>query len=272
MQTGPAIYKGTVSHARLRPRPHKLAYSVFALWLDLDDLEGLSNRSRWFSYNRNNLISFHDVDHGRGTGARLCEELANDLASHPDLADVQIARIRVLCYPRVLGYVFNPLTVFFAYDEADRIRAMIYQVSNTFHERRSYIIPVDDAQADQIFQACAKELYVSPFLPIAGGYTFNIRPPAETTCIGVNYRDTHGPMLKAFFVGERRPFTDAHLLWTALRIPFLTMKVTAAIHYEAAKLWLKRIALVKRDRTGAFAISNIPTSTSRKPQKALPDA
>ena len=238
-----AIYPGTVVHTRLRPVNHRLKYRVFALLLDCDTLDALDKRSRLFSYNRFNLLSLSDRDHGDGS------PVASYLRSLADASPMrgEVHRFLMLCYPRILGYVFNPLTVYYGLDEAGTVRLLIYEVNNTFGQRKTYVLPVvAQEQGQAISQSCAKELYVSPFNDVSGTYSFHVTPPGESLTVGVALRNADGPLLKAYFRGQRRPFTDAALLSALARTGWLTLKVTMAIHFEAARLWLKGLRLVKR--------------------------
>lgn len=236
-----AIYAGRVVHARLRPKRHKLSYRVFALLLDLDEIDRLAKRLRLFGHNRAAVFSFHDKDHGAADGL-LREWVAMQL----DAAGVTLAapRISMLCYPRIFGYVFNPLTVYFCRD-GNTLRAILYEVHNTFGEKRTYVIPVAPS-ANALVQACRKELYVSPFVPMECAYHFRITPPTEQVRIAIDERDESGLLLTASFAGTRRELSDRALLCALFAYPLMTLKVTAAIHWEAIRLWLKGVPYVSR--------------------------
>ncbi|MCU0837484.1 MAG: DUF1365 family protein [Rhodospirillales bacterium] len=241
------LYIGDVVHQRVKPRRHRLRYRVLSLLLDLDDIDAAAGRLRLFSRNRFNLYSFYDRDHGNGAGAPIRERVIATLsAAGIDVAD---GSVQVLCYPRVLGYVFNPLSVYFCRRRDGVLAAILYEVSNTFGERHSYLIPVGDGSGKIIRQSCAKRLYVSPFFAVDGEYRFRVKAPStdgERVAIGIDYRDDEGTRLYASFQGKRRPLNDRTLLVYAVRLPLLTFKVIAGIHWEALKLWLKGIPLVRR--------------------------
>ena len=235
-----ALYVGRVTHRRLRPRPHSLGYRVFNLLLDLDDIGRLSKVLRLFSRNRFNLISFHERDHGDGSDTPLRAQVERMAAS----AGVAVhgGSIQILCMPRVFGYVFNPISVYFCRDPGGHLACIVYEVNNTFGQRHSYVIPVASPRdAEVVRQTCAKAFYVSPFLDMDLTYDFEIRPPGDHVGIAVVARDASGPMLATAFSGARRPLSDAVLARAVLAYPFLTLKVVAGIHWEAVAIWMKGI-------------------------------
>ncbi len=241
------VYAGTVMHRRTRPRRHKLSYNVYSFLLDLDELPTLGRHLTGFGYNRFNLLSFHDRDHGPGTDAPLRPWVEHHLAQ----AGIDLAGgpIRLMCYPRVAGYVFNPLSVFFCYrrnEGREELVAVLYEVTNTFKERHTYLIPVSDIIEGTVRQTCTKRLYVSPFIAMDMTYHFRVRPPGDTLSVAIHETDEDGTLLFASFSGTRRELSRASTLGTFLGFPFLTLKVIGGIHWEALKLWLKGVPLVHR--------------------------
>jgi DUF1365 family protein len=217
---------------------------------------------RLFAYNRFGLFSFFDSDHGAGDdGLRAwTERLMAKAGVEPDGGP-----IRLLCYPRILGYVFNPLTVYFCHARSGALAALFYEVSNTHGERHTYVIPVDSPAADVVRQTCRKEFYVSPFIPMNGAYRFAVRPPGESVSISIENVDDNGVLLAAVFSGRRRPLTDATLLRAFFAYPLMTLKVTAGIHWEALRLILKGTKVF--DHTAArqrFAVSIVRPSEYKK--------
>lgn len=246
-----ALYTGVVMHTRLRPERHRLRYRVFSLLLDLDELPAL-NRLQLFGHNRAALFSFCDRDHGVGD-----DDLHGWVAAQLGAAGVglQEPRIQLLCYPRILGYVFNPLTVYFCSD-GSTLRAILYEVHNTFGEKRTYVIAVAPDRKT-IEQACDKELYVSPFVPMECAYRFHIEPPGERVIVGISETDSNGLLLKASFAGARQELNDATLFRALFAYPLMTLKVTAAIHWEALKLWLKGVPYLARKPAAARIATTI---------------
>ena len=257
-------------HRRLSPRHHRFQYRVFAMLLELDELAALDRKLALFKYNRWGLFSFQDRDHGDGRCLRvwLDDILARNGIAAPG------AR-RVLCYPRILGFVFNPLSVWFCDDEEGRLKAIVYEVHNTYDERHAYVLPVPqlplpgaeilehrpgDARPEAGFDArngpsiavgratkdiirhgCAKNFYVSPFLSHDCRYKFRIRPPGRDVAIVIQEEEAGRPILNASFAGECRALSDRMLARMLLRYPLMTVKVVLAIHFEAVRLMLKGI-------------------------------
>jgi DUF1365 family protein len=230
-----ALYQGWVMHRRIRPRHHRFKYRVFALLLDLDELAALDRGLRLFGWNRGGLFSFHDKDHGDGHDLRIWLDaklaLAGITADGPR---------RVLCYPRIFGYVFNPLSVWFCHARDGALKAIIYEVHNTYDERHAYVMPVQ-GDAKLVRHDCAKAFYVSPFLSPDCAYQFRIRPPGADVAIAINEEEAGLPVLNANFAGARSALTDGALLAMLLAYPLMTLKVVAAIHYEAVRLMLKGV-------------------------------
>ena len=231
----PAIYAGHVAHERLRPRRHRLRYGVFTLLLDVDDPEAADKNLRLLRYNRRGLFSVYDADHGDGRpiGQWLRKRLDGIGAGDAGY------RIFMLCYPRLFGYVFNPLTVYFCHAIDGALKAIVYEVHNTYDERHAYVLDVSGPPRPVIRQRCDKRLYVSPFIPMNCTYDFRIVAPGEAVKVVIREEDRDGLLLVAAFRGRRHPLTDAGLARMAIRYPLMTFKVIAGIHWEALWLWLK---------------------------------
>ncbi len=238
------LYTGQVMHHRMKPKRHRFIYRVTSMLVDLEELPALSRRLKLFSLNRFNLFSFHERDHGDGSGRPLIEQVRDTLAQHG--MDLGRGPIRLLCYPRLLGYVFNPLSVFYCYDEQDHLAAILYEVSNTFNQKHNYLIPVTDPAAPQIRQSCEKAFYVSPFISMATRYHFRMQPPKERVAVCIRQTDQDGAVLHATFTGQRRELSDRSLLRTFFRHPLMTFKVIAGIHWEALQIWRKEVPLQPR--------------------------
>lgn len=241
-----AIYTGLVVHTRHTPRRHRLRYRVFALALDLDEVPALSHALRLFSHNRPALFSFLDRDHGDTTKGGLRGWVNARIAEAGfDPADMGVT---ILCYPRIFGYAFNPLTVYFCRDATGAVRLALYEVCNTHGERHTYVIPAGAPEQGSFRHACDKRMYVSPFLSMDCRYNFRIVPPGEQVLVAINQTEAGQPVLHAAFSGKRTPLSDAALLRMLLAYPLMTLKVTGAIHFEALRLWLKRVPIHRHTR------------------------
>jgi DUF1365 family protein len=231
------LYAGDVVHTRVRPRRHKLRYRVFSLLVDLDRLDSVSEQSRLFSVDRFNFLSLYTADFGPRDGTSVTDFIRRRALA---AGAPPVHRIRMLAYPRILGFAFNPITAYFCDDADGRTVFMCYEVSNTFGEHHFYDAVVDVA-GGEIRHANRKALYVSPFNTMEGTYRFSVRAPAETVFLGIALSTAEGPLLTAWFDGEKRPFTSASIVKLLLAYPFMTAKVVAGIHWEALRLWLKGV-------------------------------
>ncbi len=237
-----SVYAGSVMHLRLRPRRHRLKYKLFQLLLDLDELDTLDRRLRLFSRNSFNIFSFHDKDHGDRTGADLRQQVERSLGAKG--IDPCSGKILLLTMPRILGYVFNPLSVYFCYRKTGELYALVYEVSNTFGGRHDYVFSVEPRTDRPWLQhACDKQFPVSPFLEMELGYTFRIRPPQEDLTVSILVSDDTGPLLSTVLACERQTLSDGWLARAVVMYPLMTMKVIAGIHWEALRLWAKGVRL-----------------------------
>jgi uncharacterized protein len=234
-----ALYFGSVMHHRLIPFRHRFRYRVFSLWLDLDELTGPLTRLKLMPHNRFSLFSFHDRDHGARDGSALRPWVERLLAGAG--LDLGGGPIRLLCFPRLLGYVFNPLSVYYCYDRNEALRAIVYEVKNTFGDQHAYVLEVPAARnsGEAIAQSCDKRFFVSPFIGMTSTYRFRIKEPGEQLSVLIRQSVPEGEQLVATLHGRRRPLDDRNLLLAFLRYPLMTMKVIGAIHWEALWLWLK---------------------------------
>jgi DUF1365 family protein len=248
-----ALYIGSVMHRRMAPRPHRLRYRAFWLLIDLDETDAL-DRLRLFSRDRFNLVSFHERDHGDGKG-RLRAYVERTLTEHS--VDWDGGRIALLCMPRILGYVFNPLSIYFCYRPDGSLAALLYEVRNTFGQMHSYLLPVA-TRTGLVHQHCAKAFYVSPFLGMDLTYDFRVAPPSDKVSVVVSAASPRGPVLVASVVGARRRLSDRALALALLTQPLLTLKVVGAIHWEALKIWLKGIPLEPRPTAPAHPVTAMP--------------
>ncbi len=236
------LYSGKVMHQRMKPFGHRFEYKVFSLLLDLDRLDAVNHLSRLFSVNRFNLVSFNEADHidTRISPAEMgIRAYADRLFMNAGMA--RAARIELLAYPRVFGHAFNPISLYYAYDENGDLSGMIYEVRNTFGERHSYVCPVEAGQLTDagLRQTRTKIFHVSPFIEMGARYDFRVRQPGAELQFRILESDEEGPLLSASFSGKATPLATGALVRQLLKIPFLGLKIVFGIHFEALRLWLK---------------------------------
>jgi DUF1365 family protein len=245
-QAAAVLYAGQVMHQRMKPVGHRFNYDVFSLMIDLDRLDEADRLSVVFSVNRRNLLSFHEKDH-TGDSVMPLRVYVDALLGQNGLS-VRPARVLLVCYPRILGLVFNPLAVYYAYGDDGALGAMIYEVRNTFGERHTYVCPIGpfDVSDAGIRQQCDKLFHVSPFIPMAMRYQFRMLPPGEEIRWRILETDKDGPLLAATFSGVQVPLKTGKILRLVARIPHLTLKIVAGIYWEALKLWIKGVRYIAR--------------------------
>ena len=236
------IYNGKVIHRRFKPKEHYFKYNVFSLLIDLDELKIIQNKIKIFSYNKFNIISFYDTDHGPRDGTSLKKWIIKNLK------DIGInnenIQIKLLCYPRIFGYAFNPLSVFFIYDQNSRLISILYEVKNTFGEQHTYIFKTDNDKT--IINNCSKKFHVSPFIEMECHYYFRVLKPSDKISVIIDQSDKDGKLLYASQDGNARELNEKNLIISYISHPLMTFKIIVAIHYEALKLWLKGIKFVKK--------------------------
>ncbi len=232
----PRLYSGHVMHLRLRPKAHQFRYRVFTSFLDIDALEAGVDGLKFFSIDQFNLFSFRRSDHGPRDGSAL-RPWVEDLLARAGRPRPE--RIMLLSVPRVLGYAFNPLSVYFCYDRHRRLQSVIYQVKNTFGDQQAYVLPADASADGAVRHKQVKEMFVSPFIPMEQTYRFTLQPPGEKLSMRIRQGDAEGELLIATQNGRAMPLNDASVLHLASRNLMMTRKMFAGIHWEAARLFLK---------------------------------
>tara|TARA_B100000700_G_scaffold141574_1_gene157542 strand:- start:908 stop:1675 length:768 start_codon:yes stop_codon:yes gene_type:complete len=238
-----SIYIGKVIHKRFKPKVHFFKYRVFSILLDLSEINLLDKSLKIFSYNKFNIVSFYDADHGARDGTSLNQWVIKNLEDNN--INTENIKIKLLCYPRIFGYVFNPLSVFFIYNQKSKLISILYEVKNTFGEQHTYIFKVSEKD-NFIKNTCKKKFHVSPFIEMNCQYFFKILKPSNKISIIIDQYDDEGKLLYASQDGERVNLNNKNLIFSYLRHPLMTFKIIAAIHFEAFKLWIKGIKYLKK--------------------------
>ena len=236
------IYKGFVNHKRFTPLKHFFSYKTFSILFDLDELEELNKNVNFFSLNSFNLFSFYNKDHGERDGSDLKKWVKENFRKYN--LSLNISKIKLLCFPRIFGYVFNPLSVFYCY-EGEKLKAILYEVKNTFNEQHTYVFPVNNS-SKIITQQCNKKFYVSPFIKMDTFYNFRLTEPDESIRILIKQTDKEGRILVASQVGKKQTMSLKQLLINFFIHPMMTFKIMVSIHYEALRLWKKGAIFQKR--------------------------
>tara|TARA_Y100000590_G_scaffold341488_1_gene389667 strand:+ start:1332 stop:2102 length:771 start_codon:yes stop_codon:yes gene_type:complete len=237
------IYSGFVTHRRFKPKRHFFSYKTFSLLLNLSEIQNLEKKIKFFSYNKFNILSFYDIDHGARDGSNLTDWVRKILKGTK--IDIGAGDIKLLCYPRFFGYVFNPLSIFYCYDQKSELRAILYEVKNTFNEQHTYVFKASPT-SNLILHQCKKKFYVSPFIEMETFYNFRLLKPSKILNIFIKQTDESGTLLTASQIGKRLEFNSKNLFIQFLKHPLMSFKVILAIHFEAFRLWSKGIKHVKK--------------------------
>ena len=238
-----SIYIGNVIHKRFKPKIHFFKYKVFSILLDISEIDILDKSLKIFSYNKFNIVSFYDADHGPRDGTSIKEWVIKNL--NDNRINTENIKIKLLCYPRIFGYVFNPLSVFFIYNKNSELISILYEVKNTFGEQHTYVFKTKENE-NYIKHTCKKKFHVSPFIEMDCTYFFKILKPSEKISVIIDQYDEEGKLLYASQDGDRIEFNNKNLVLSYLRHPLMTFKIIVAIHFEAFKLWTKGIKFVKK--------------------------
>ena len=237
------IYTGNVIHKRFKPKIHFFKYKVFSLLIDLSEIHLLDKELKIFSYNKFNIISFYDKDHGARDGSSVENWVKDNLKKNNiDTNDIQI---KLLCYPRIFGYVFNPLSVFYIYDKNSNLISILYEVKNTFGEQHTYIFKTN-INNNLVQHMCKKKFHVSPFIEMDCVYFFRLLKPDNKISVIIDQNDKEGKILYASQDGVKSEITNSNMIKSYLKHPLMTFKIILAIHFEAFKLWSKGIKFIKK--------------------------
>ena len=237
------IYSGYVTHERFKPKKHFFKYKTFSLLINLSEIKNIEKKIKFFSYNKFNILSFYNIDHGFRNGDSLIYWVKKTLKKSK--INFNLGKIELLCYPRFFGYVFNPLSIFYCYDKNSKLKVVLYEVKNTFNEQHTYIFRCTSS-SNLILHKCNKKFYVSPFIEMKTFYNFRLLKPDTKLNILIKQYDSKGLLFIARQVGKRVDLTSKNLFYEFIKHPFMSFKVILAIHFEAFRLWSKGIKHVKK--------------------------
>ena len=230
------LFEGTVSHLRYKPIRHSFQYNFCYFWFSLEEKKHL----KFFKINRFSLFSFYDLDHGTNNKKKNLYNFFKEKSKKNGLKNID--KICVFCLPRLLGYVFNPITVFVCFDQNLQPKAVIYQVNNTFNERHSYFCKINEKNLVK------KKFYVSPFFKVEGNYTISFKINSNKVCLNIIYKIKDKKVFEASFSGISKLMTDKNLLKFFFKNFFQNFKVTIGIYFEALKLFLKGAKYIQKPK------------------------
>jgi DUF1365 family protein len=259
------LYECNVMHHRLAPKVHHFQHGIFMFYLDLDELDIVTKNVRLFSHNRRNLYSFRDQDHEPSGPGPLKERITAYLRQH-GIELGPFGRVMLLTLPRMLGYIFNPISIYYCFDEWDQPVATVAEVGNTFRERKLFLICGEEMDASGVFHRLTpKHFYVSPFSSLDLNFDFRLRVPEEKLDIKVDDRDGVEKILITTLTGKRAALNNRALSWFTIKYPLVTMKVIFLIHWHALRLWLKGVPFYRKAEHASLQRevlrphSNLPT-------------
>jgi DUF1365 family protein len=227
-------------HHRLAPKVHHFQHDIFMFYLDLDELDAVAGNILLFSRNRRNVYSFRDEDH-EPAGTNSLKERVVQFLREQGIDPGPVSRVMLLTLPRVFGYVFNPISIYYCFDSAGRPVGSVAEVGNTFREKKLYLLGPGEFAANGAFQKMVpKYFYVSPFSPLDLSFDFKLKIPDENLDIKVDDRDGDQKILITTLTGRRVGLSNRNLSWFTFKYPLVTLKVIFLIHWHALRLWLKR--------------------------------
>jgi DUF1365 family protein len=240
------LYQCSVMHHRLAPKVHHFQHDIFMFYLDLDELDAVSKKIALFGRNRANLYSFHDSDH-EPAGAGLLKERIVVFLRQRRIELGPTGRVMLLTLPRVCGYIFNPVSIYYCFDSAGQPACAIAEVGNTFHEMKLYLLGREELAANGSFNKITpKHFYVSPFSRLDLSFDFKLKIPGGKLDIKVDDRDGGGKVLISALAGQRAELNNRNLAWFTFKYPLVTLKVIFLIHWHALRLWLKRAPFYRK--------------------------
>jgi uncharacterized protein len=273
-----AIYTLKLSHERLEPRKNSFRYSIYLMYLDFDELDSLAEKFPLFSYNKWNVFSFFDEDHFKfvnpknETAEKIAQENVKVKAEKysgkntkervrtmiRDLnLDFELGKVFILTNLRNFGYIFNPVSFYYCFDKDGVFRVLFSEVNNTFHDQKMFFEVIGNPNEKVFSSLQKKNYYISPFISFDNSLKWQFDLPGEKMFMSINSLKAEKVELRTLLVGQRRELSNSNLLFLLLRYPLITVMIIFLIHYQALKLWLKKIKYYRKEETDEKIVSNI---------------
>ncbi len=250
-----SMYFGSVTHIRRKPKKHKFIYRVFFIYANLKYFESKRKYNFLLGYNKPALFSFYDKDHGPRDGSSTYKWFVNLLEKEGIQFD---GNVYIACYPRIFGYVFNPISVYFYYNKNNCLEVIVYEVKNTFGSQHSYFIKTK-TDSRVLRHSCRKKMIVSPFNSVDHIYEFQTIVPQQKFYLSIDELENNEKILSAYLEGKKKKFSSFNIFMSLFLYPLMTFKVIIAIHYQAFRLFVKGVPVSPeipkiKNKTVAFFI------------------
>ena len=260
------LYECSVMHHRFSPKVNHFEYRLFMFYLDLDELDSVAAKVRLFGHNRRNLYNFRDQDHEPAGSDSLKDRIISFLKQN-GIEPGQRARVKLLTLPRVLGYIFNPISIYYCFDDTGKPVCAVVEVGNTFHEMKLYLLRRNDLIAHNTFgKIVPKHFYVSPFSSLTLKFDFCLKVPGEQLDIKIDDRNGDEKVLISTLTGKRVELNNRNLVGCTVKYPLITLKVILLIHYQALRLWLKRVPFFRKSENIAQQLEVLRPHATLAPQ------
>jgi len=248
------LFSNIVVHQRFMPFKHRFKYSLISFFIYYDELTSLDASISFFSYNKFNIFSFYDKDHGY-RDHRSLKKFVKDILSNNSIKYNNL-KFSILCFPRIFGYVFNPLSVIFCFEQ-DELIAILYEVKNTSNEQHTYCFANKNFSIKTIYKhRCKKKFYVSPFIKMNCYYKFSTQIPTDKLSLLIEqFNNNDERILIASQIGEIIYFTSATIFKSFFKNPLMTFRVIFGIHYQAIRIFFKGGQYYSRNKKPTDTVS-----------------
>lgn len=256
------LYACDVMHYRLEPKENRFSYGLFTWCIDVDEIDALTRQSFLISRNRWNIFSFYDSDHLDAGAPRVRENLARFMVKQG--TPMRPGKILLVTHLRLFGYVFNPVSFYFCFDEKEEPYAVVAEVGNTFHEQKGFLLDKNCREEDVFTRRVQKNFYVSPFIDMDAEFDFRLRLPGERLQLLVDDYKKGKKFFLSSVTGQRRPLTTARLAFYLFRYPLVTLRVISMIHWQALILKLKGLPHWKKSDHPELQQGAVPVRARRR--------